>query len=362
MREIIADVDRWKAAGREIAVATVVETWGSAPRAAGAKLAMTDEGEISGSVSGGCVEGAVVESGLGVLRSGESAMLHFGVADETAWEVGLACGGNIDIFVQRLDPTLYEILREAIHNEELVARVTFIRGGDDLVGREVLIRADGTSAGRLPDGLLEPLVSLALEQMRKDPSRPHASRRVLVPESGRGEVEVLVEVYPPPPTLILIGGVHIAVTLVSLARTLGFRTIVIDPRRAFATEERFSHADRLYSTWPQEAFQEVRINTATAICMLTHDPKIDDPALMVALESEAFYIGALGSQRTQEKRRARLGASGVSEGKISRIHGPIGLPLGGRNPDEIALAIMAQIVGARNLALDEGGFLQQTSK
>jgi xanthine dehydrogenase accessory factor len=174
--------------------------------------------------------------------------------------------------------------------------------------------------------------------------------------------EVLVEVYPPPPSLILVGGVHIAVTLVSLAKSLGYRTIVIDPRRAFGSENRFRHADRLFSVWPQAAFQEIRINTATAICMLTHDPKIDDPALLIALESDAFYIGALGSERTQEKRRQRLREAGVREGKIDRIRGPIGLPLGGRNPDEIALAIMSQIVAARNLALDGDGNLQQTDR
>jgi xanthine dehydrogenase accessory factor len=185
-------------------------------------------------------------------------------------------------------------------------------------------------------------------ELKNDASRTTATRHVVELESLPTAVELLVEIYPPPPTLIMIGGVHISVVLTTLANDLGYHTIVIDPRSAFGTQGRFSHADQLMSIWPQDAFSDLTINSSTAIAMLTHDPKIDDPALHAALESDAFYIGALGSKRSQENRRHRLRDAGYSEDQLTRIHGPIGLPLGGRNPDEIALAIMAQIVAARN--------------
>jgi xanthine dehydrogenase accessory factor len=360
MQDIIPDLERWREREQPIALATVVETWGSAPRAAGAKMAMTPDGDISGSVSGGCVEGAVYDTGLQVLQTGRPALLHFGVADENAWEVGLACGGNIDIFVQPIDFPSYEALKEALRLEQLIARVTVIRGAEGVVGRELVVYPDGRAVGSLSSDLNKQAREIAISEMERISTRPRAVRVNTSQVGAASEVEILVEIYPPPPVLIIVGGVHIAVVLVELANALGFRTVVIDPRRSFGNENRFPHTNQLFTTWPQEAFQQIKITPATAITMLTHDPKIDDPALRVALTSEAFYIGALGSPRTQEKRRQRLRDSGMDEEVIRRIHGPIGLELGGRTPEEIALAIMAQIVAARNQALGPEGRLQQS--
>ncbi|MDX1438116.1 MAG: XdhC family protein, partial [Anaerolineales bacterium] len=332
MNDILPDLNRWNSEGRAIAIATVVNTWGSAPRAAGAKMGMTADSEISGSVSGGCIEGAVVEAGLTVIKSGRPQRLHFGVADETAWEVGLACGGEIDVFVQPLGGDIYAALRRSIEQEQLISRAVIVDSPPELLGAEVVVYPDGTTVGDLPPGLHERVVDKAIQELREDPSRPHAKRYVESIPSSSDEVEILVEVYPPPPALIIVGGVHMSIILVSLANSLGFRTVVIDPRRAFGSAARFDHADALYQTWPQEAFEEIQINESTAITMLTHDPKIDDPALHVALESPAFYIGALGSGKTQKKRHERLLQAGFEAEKINRIQGPIGLPLGGRNP------------------------------
>lgn len=338
MRDVIPEIDRWQAAGESVALATVVETWGSAPRLPGAKMAVTASGSIAGSVSGGCVEAAVVEAAREALRTGAPRLLHFGVADEAAWAVGLACGGSIDVFVAPLDAGVYAAQHEALLADRGFAIATVIAGSHDLLGRKLMLGADGSRAGSL-GGVLDTAVAdaarLALAEGR--------SRRDTLPP-----VEIFVEVLLPAPTLVMVGGVHIAVALVALARSLGYRTIVVDPRRGFGSEARFPHADRLISEWPDDALAGLGLNASTAVAMLTHDPKLDDPALRVALLSPAFYVGALGSKRTQERRRQRLIDAGVSQQQLDRLHAPIGLDLGGRAPEEIALAVMAEIVATRN--------------
>jgi xanthine dehydrogenase accessory factor len=343
MREVIPDVDRWLDSGARVALATVIETWGSAPRRAGAKMAFTLEGQISGSVSGGCVEGAVFESGVETLQDEIPRLLHYGVADETAWDVGLACGGNIDVFVQALDPARYAHMRQAVVGEKRAASLTVISGPEAEVGRGLLLLEDGeavSSLGERLHGALREIAALALEGGQ-------TGRRLLSSE-GEQPVEVFVEVLEPPPTVIMIGGVQIAIALASLAKTMGFRTVVVDPRRAFGSSERFPHVDRLVQAWPAEAMAEIGLSATTAVVMLTHDPKIDDPALKLALPSQAFYIGALGSRRTQAGRRARLLEAGLPPVQVDRIFGPVGLPIGAQTPEEIALAIMAQIVAVRS--------------
>jgi len=339
MRDILADLDRWRAENKSIAIATVIQTWGSSPRRAGAKMALTPDGNIAGSVSGGCVEGAVFDTGVDVLKANRPRLLHFGVADETAWEVGLACGGSIDIFVKPLDSEIFEALRATLLDEESAVLVTVIKGSDEILGHEMLVRQDGTTTGTIRDESNEQVMKLAAETL----TQGH-SRRVMLNE----DMEVFMEVILPPPILIAVGGVHITIALTALAKTLGYRTIVVDPRRAFGNETRFPHVDQLVQLWPDEAFQQIPITRSSAIAMLTHDPKLDDPALKIALPSSAFYVGALGSRTTQAKRRQRLLEDGLTEKQLNRLHGPIGIAIGAGTPEEIAISIMAEIVAARN--------------
>ena len=340
MRDILPDLDAWHAEKNgSIALATVIQTWGSSPRTSGAKMALTPDGKITGSVSGGCVEGAVFDAGVEVLKTNHPRLLHFGVADETAWEVGLACGGSIDIFVKPIDVEFFKALRSALVNEQPVVVVTVARGPDELLGREMLVGDNSIVRGSLDHGLDD----VALKEA-KDVLTRGVSRRAMLNE----EVEVFLEAILPPPLLIAVGGVHITIALMKLAQTLGYRTVVVDPRAAFGNEERFSHVDQLIQAWPQDALQQIQITRSTAIAMLTHDPKLDDPALKIALRSPAFYVGALGSRTTQAKRRQRLLDEGLSEAQLDRLRGPIGLDIGARAPEEIALAIMGQIVAARN--------------
>jgi xanthine dehydrogenase accessory factor len=340
MRDVLAEIDRWQAEGRAVALATVVETWGSAPRRAGAKLALTADQRIAGSVSGGCVEGAVVEAGGEVLKTRRPRLLHFGVADETAWAVGLSCGGTIEVFVEPLDPAFHEAVRSQIATERPAAVVTVLKGSEAIVGRKLLLRADGEVQGSIGAGLDETAAAAGRAALAEGRSQ----RRPLPANGG----EVFVDVLRPSPTLVLVGGVHIAIALTTLAKALGYRTIVVDPRRAFGTAERFPHADRVVDAWPDEGLDQIGLHSDSAVAVLTHDPKLDDPALRAALRSPAFYVGALGSKATQARRRQRLLEAGVTEEQIGRLRAPIGLDLGGRSPEEIALSVMAQIVAVRN--------------
>jgi xanthine dehydrogenase accessory factor len=339
MRDILSDLDHWSAENKSIALATVIQTWGSSPRRAGAKMAITPDGGITGSVSGGCVEGAVFEEGVEALKLNRPRLLHFGVADETAWEVGLACGGSIDVFVKPLDTNLFESLRSVLMEEKPAVNLTVVRGPGEFLGKEMLVREDGSVTGTLGDEFNTTALNLAKETLTIG-----ESRRLILNE----DVEVFAEVILPPPTLIVVGGVHITIALMALAKTLGYRTVVVDPRSAFGNEERFPNVDQLIQKWPQQAFQQIPLTRSTAVAMLTHDPKLDDPALKIALPSPVFYVGALGSKTTQAKRRKRLLEEGLTEEQLNRLHGPIGLDIGAGTPEEIAMSIMAEIVAARN--------------
>lgn len=333
MREVIDDIDRWLSEGdaAQIGLATVVETWGSAPRRAGAKLAFTASGRVAGSVSGGCVEAAVLEAGRDVLTSGTPRLLHFSVADETAWDVGLACGGTIDVYVEPLDIEAYRLVRAWISSGSTAALATVLQGPEGLAGQKL------ASTGALRDA---------------DPQELSAILPLLaaVTHTGRKQlddgIDVLVEVYRPAPQLVMVGGAHIAVALARLARVTGHQTAVIDPRRVFGAAERFPDVDRLLHAWPDKAFEEVALSPGTALVTLSHDPKIDDPALAAALRSDAFYIGALGSRRTHRLRLERLSRLGFTAEELDRIHAPIGLDIGAENPEEIAVAVLAEVIKA----------------
>ena len=339
MKDILPDLTTWLANGESIALATVIQTWGSSPRGVGAKMGITAEGKMTGSVSGGCVEGAVIEVGMDVIRTRKSQLLHFGVADETAWEVGLACGGTIDVFVQPLDVELFEQMRTAIEGERPAASVTIIRGPEDVLG-DGLVWVDGQDS---PKVFNDELVEGAVEAARFALANAQSHRFTL----PGGQVEVFAEVILPTPTLVIVGGVHISIALAKMANLLGYRTVIVDPRRAFGSPERFSYADQLVQIWPDEALTRLDLARTSAVAILTHDPKLDDPALMVALPSPAFYIGALGSRKTQAKRRARLLEAGLTEAHLDRLHSPIGLAIGAKTPEEIALSIMGEIVAAK---------------
>jgi xanthine dehydrogenase accessory factor len=340
MRDILKDVDQWVKEGEAVALATVIHTWGSAPRRVGAKMALTKSGKITGSVSGGCVESAVFEAGVQSLGNGQSQLLKFGVADETAWQVGLACGGRIEVFVQALDPAFLDLWKARLQSNRPFSVVSVIDGPGDLLGKTMLVSEDNVQLG-----LGERLDQACIEKARAAQAE---GRSQSVELAWQGEqVRVFIETVKPTPALIMVGGVHIAIALTALAKTLGFQTVVIDPRRAFGNAARFPDVDRLIQSWPEEALSQVDVSSGAAVVMLTHDPKIDDPALKVVLNSPAFYIGALGSRATHEKRRRRLLADGVTSAQLDRLHAPIGLDIGAETPEEIALAIMAEIVAAQ---------------
>lgn len=302
----------WHRDGRGAALATVVETWGSAPRRVGAQLAVSGRAEIAGSVSGGCVEGAVVAEALDALETGRSTILTFGVSDDEAFAVGLACGGTIRVMVEPVGQGV---------PEDLLA---------DLVVAAEAHRpiAYAVDTGGWTRRLLGPDDPLAGERFAQD-------------RSGF-EGETFVAVRNPPLRLVVVGGVHIAQPLVAMARLASYAPVVVDPREAFASADRFPDIV-LRHDWPDEALIDLGIDTRTAVVMLTHDPKLDDPALTVALRSPAFYVGALGSTRTHAKRVARLAEAGVSEAEMARLHAPVGLPIGAASPAEIALAILAEV-------------------
>ena len=323
MRDLLADYDRLSATG-PVGRAVVTSVWGSAPRLAGASMLATADGQMAGSVSGGCVESAVVEAIGSAIRTGRPRLERFVVSHEQAWAVGLACGGSIEVLVE---PEVRPELLEAARGPGGVVVASVVGGPCPL--------------GRPEPALADPIAKVAAEVL---PGRVSCVASV---PSPAGDVSVFLEFYPPQETLLIIGAVHVAEVLAHLARPLGYRVIVADGRAAFLSRERFPDADRLIEAWPAEAFAEAGVNDATSICVLTHDPKFDEPALELALRSPARYIGAIGSRRTQAERRERLRALGYRDTDLDRIHGPIGLDLGGRHPAEIALAILAEMTAAK---------------
>lgn len=341
MRDILADLAAWEAEGRPYALATVVRTWGSSPRQPGAALAVREDLRLSGSVSGGCIEGAVIEEARAALTDGRPRALTFGVSDETAWSVGLTCGGKVKVLVERApafspnpaEQVVWQAWWAALREDRpvvLLARLTPPAG-------HLLVAADGPVAGDwgAATGAAVTAARAALEA------------RTSAEVSVEG-TPVFAHVFPPRARLLIVGAAHITVGLVRMGRQLGFETVVVDPRRVFADRSRFPEPpDRLLDGWPQDVLTAADLTEETYAVLLTHDPKIDDPAAHLLLRSPVPYIGALGSRRTQQKRRERLREAGFGEADLARIHGPVGLAIGARTPDEIALAIMAEVVQAR---------------
>jgi len=301
----------WHRKGVGAALATVVQTWGSAPRRVGAQLAIGADGRIEGSVSGGCVEGAVIVEALEALDEGNHRILEFGVSDDDAFAVGLACGGTIRILVEPVGAAI---------SEQMLAELVAARKTRTALAYEVNTE---TSVRRLV--------------------RDEYADRMRMDRSGFEEDGVtFVAVHNPPLRLIVVGAVHIAQALVPMARIAGYDPALIDPRDAFGSEARFP-GETILQDWPDEAVAQLGLDPRTALVLLTHDPKLDDPALEAALGADVFYIGALGSTRTHAKRVERMMAAGFTSDQIGRIHGPVGLDIGAAGPAEIAVSILAQM-------------------
>ncbi len=337
MRDLLDQISEWLENGHSIALASVINTWGSSPRPVGAGMAVTQDGQIVGSVSGGCVEGAVIQAALEVIELKSPVRLHFGVTDTDAWEVGLACGGEIEIFIRPFSSLDLENWRVALEEKEPFCSVMVIESDGNNIGQEYFLFNEDLDHFFDLNSELEGVLAASAKSVLstgKSTTKIHPKNE---------QIEIFVTILNPPLELIIVGGVHIAIPLVSIAEIIGFNVTVIDPRGLFSTNKRFTDVN-LLSEWPSSAFKKIRLSSSSAVVMLTHDPKIDDPAIITALGSPAFYIGALGSKKTHQKRLKRLLGDGVPEDKLNRIHAPIGLDLGGRSPEEIALSIISQIV------------------
>jgi xanthine dehydrogenase accessory factor len=341
MKDILEQVKSWLESDQSIALATVIKTWGSSPRPVGAGMAVNQSGEIAGSVSGGCVEGAVIQAAEQVINDQLATRIRFGVADDEAWEVGLACGGEIEVFIRPFSKDDLVLWEQAYKTKTAFCSILPLTKDANVLQKEIIILDDGQEL--LLPGDLDQAGDFKAEIKELLSSR----RSKIIKEPGIGSEEIFVQVVPTPKKLIIVGGVHIAIPLVNLAEQVDFESTVIDPRRLFGTEERFPGVS-VIPEWPSSAFKKIQITDSTAIVMLTHDPKIDDPALKIALNSSAFYVGALGSKKTHQKRLERLRSEGIAASVLNKIHAPIGLDLGGKSPSEIALSIMSEIIQVWN--------------
>ena len=315
MRDVLAEVRAWLHEGDPVALATVVSTWGSAPRPAGSRMAVSRSGRLAGSVSGGCLEAEVFEHAQAVIKGSPARLFHYGVSDDLAWTVGLSCGGEVDILVEPLSD-VHHSLMDALESERPVVLAS---GLSEAIGAQRLLEASEPEAPSLLD--------------RDTPER-------------RGGW--FFEPFPRPAELLIFGGAHLAIPLSRFARDLGFRVTVVDARTTFADPGRFPAADRVIHAWPDEVLEKMTIDRSSYVVVLTHDPKFDDPTIRAALKSDARYIGAIGSRKTHRARVERLLALGVRQADLDRVRAPIGLDLGGRTVEETALAILAEMVAVRH--------------
>ena len=319
MREVLAELEQWTRDGEDIALATVVETWGSSPRPLGSKMVVTRSGKMAGSVSNGCIEGAVFDEAQKVLKSRQPKVAAFGVADDVAFEVGLACGGHIEVFIQPLAPAHKKLIAMLERNEAATLRTNLVTGDAELI-----------------------------------PGAPAGS------ELARRDGDSFVEPVRRPARLVIVGAIHIAVPLHRLAKLMGYQVTVVDARAKFATKERFPEADELIVSWPDEAISKLTLDNSTYVVILTHDPKFDLPALRSVLGRDVGYIGAIGSRKTNQNRFDALRAEGFTEEQLSRVHGPVGLDLGGRGAEETALGILAEVTAVRFGG--SGAFMREVRK
>lgn len=335
MKEIAAELEQWLATGEAVAIATVVRITGSAPRPLGATLIARAGDKIAGSVSNGCVESAVYEEAMAVLKDGQARVVNYGISDEFALRVGLSCGGSIDVLIEPVGG-LHRAALDAVRSEHPALLVRLVAPADR--AGTVAVLTDGRSEGWSPE--LAELKVGALAAFAEGRSRTVSARL------GTTDAAIFLEALAMPPLLAIVGATHVGQALAHLAKAVGYRVVVADPRNALANPERFPGMEIL-AAWPEEALAMLRFGPSSAIAVLAHDDKFDHPALLAALKSAAGYIGAIGSRTTNEKRVAWLQAQGVTDRDIARIHAPIGLDIGASSVEEIALAILAEIVTVR---------------
>lgn len=340
LRELLPTLTAWRADGAGVGRAVLVRAFHSSPRSPGAVLLAGDDGRLAGSVSGGCVEGAAADEVRRARRDNRSRVIRYGISDELAWDVGLACGGIIDVLVEP------DVRPEAIAAAEAASAVLLIPLPDDAPGDD--LQPVGTGAGVAPgEALVVGKAGDAPEGLRTAVASALADgTSVIVPDpSGR---RWFVEAFPAPPRLVVVGAVHTAIPLVRYARELGFHTVLVDRRATFAAEERTADADEVRVAWPEDAFEAIGLGPRDSVAILSHDAKLDEPAIVAALRAGCRYVGAIGSRKTQADRRERLLAAGLANADLARLRGPIGLDLGGREPAEVALAVMAEIIANRH--------------
>jgi len=350
MLDILRELKTWVNERRPFALATVIQTWGSSPREVGSTMAIREDMQIVGSVSGGCVETEVINAALDTIRDNKSRILEFGVSDDKAWSVGLSCGGSIKVFVEKHpafseNPKEQEIWKRLTHaiesnNPSILLRKLSEKAND--FNAHLLIFSDKSHFGDWGK-YTSPAKEIALKQYDK-----RKSGTVQIDDQ-----EIFLQIFSRKPRLIIIGGSHISIPLVKFANELNFESIVIDPRKVFMSAERFPvQPEKIVADWPQNVLPDLDLNEDTYAVVLTHDPKIDDEGLKILLRSDVGYIGALGSKKTHTKRCARLKEADYTDEEIAHIHGPIGLDISACSPTEIALSIMAEIIKTKNERLE----------
>jgi xanthine dehydrogenase accessory factor len=354
VKDLVDTLTAWRAEGAGFGRAVVVRAFGSAPRFEGSTLLAADDGRIAGSVSGGCVEGAAAEEIGRARASGLARVIRYGISDEQAWDIGLACGGVIDVLIEpAVSAAVESAARAAAGIGAQGSRAVITPLPADSPGPEPGRRVPGEGAppaevlvvsedGHLEGTLGQPALDAELARLTHDSISRGTSRTVQIADRS-----LFVEVFAVRPRLVVVGAGQVAIPLVAMAHAVGYETIVVDGRAAFATRERFPDVDRLIVGWPEEAAADIRLGPADAVAILSHDAKFDEPAIVTALARGCRYVGVIGSRRTQSERRERLAASGVPPGDLARLHGPIGLDLGGREPAETAMSIMAEVIATR---------------
>ncbi len=358
MREIINELLPSFNSGKPFVLATVTRTWNSAPRPVGAAMALLDSGEVIGSVSGGCVEGAIHEVSLEVMKTRQSQSVTYGVSDDNAYAVGLTCGGTIEIFIQYIDSATFPELADIasfIEKEKAFALATLIHAEGRIGARIILTKSDAN--GTLGNSQLDYAAIEGARALLK-----HGTTKTLKfgtnGENRMDDVSIFIESFSPAPRMIIFGAIDFAAAVARIGKFMGYYVIVCDARALFATKRRFPDADEVIIDWPHRYLPKVEVDETTVICVLTHDPKFDVPVLEIALRTSAGYVGAMGSRRTHEDRLVRLREIGMTEAEISKLKSPIGLDLGGRTPEETAISIAAEIisnqVGGTNQPLTSG--------
>jgi|SRR5579875_1003713 len=353
MRDVLADLEAWWRAGETVGLGTVVGTWRSAPRQPGAAMLVGPDGTAVGSVSGGCVEGAVYELAVSTRDSGVPVLQRYGVSDDDAFAVGLTCGGIIDIFVEQVDqrgfPELGDVAAD-IRDGRPVAVATVISGHAERTGHRLVVRPEDAGAAATSGSLGSERLDAAVRDDARGLLRQGRTGVLHYGPDGerRGDdIAVFVASYAPRPRMIVFGAIDFAAAVARMGSFLGYRVTVCDARPTFATSKRFPDADEVIVDWPHRYLAATEVDERTVICVLTHDPKFDVPLLEIALRLPVAYIGAMGSRRTNEDREARLRELGIGDELLAKLHAPIGLDVGGRTPEETAVSIAAEIVGAR---------------